>query len=115
MILPKPQNNHMQQISKNTSKKHNKMIEQLQKQQENVPKNDKATVSTKPTEPTTQTPLTPTSFDCKNNEISPLNDCINDEENPQDNVIIYLVTESNDPIPVTVVPVFVVSNFLELL
>ena len=89
----------MQQISKNTSKKHNKMIEQLQKQQENVPKNDEATVSTKPTEPTTQTPLTPTSFDDKNDEISPLNDCINDEENPQDNVIIHPATESNDPIP----------------
>ena len=75
------------------------MIEQLQKQQENVPKNDDATASTKPTEPTTQTPLTPTSFDNDNNVISPSNDCINDEENPQDDVMIYPAIESSDPIP----------------
>jgi cytoskeletal protein RodZ len=62
--------NHLRQISKNTSKRHIKTIEQLQKQQENVPKNDEATASTKPTEPTTQTPLTPTSFDDKNDAIS---------------------------------------------
>ena len=42
------------------------MIEQLQKQQEIVPKNEETTVSTKPTEPTTQTPSTPTLFDDEN-------------------------------------------------
>ena len=61
----------MRQISKNTSKKHNKTIEQLQKQQENVPKNDEATASTKPTQPTTQIPLTSTSFDDENDAILP--------------------------------------------
>ena len=80
MILPQPQNNHIWQISKNTSKKHNKTIEQLQKQQEIVPKNEEATVSTKPTEPTTQTPLTSTSSDDDNNVISPSNDCVNDDK-----------------------------------
>ena len=99
MILPQPQNNHMQQISKNTSKKHNKMIEQLQKQQENVPKNDEATASTKPTEPTTQTPLTPTSFDDKNDAILLSHDLTNDNKNPQDDNIIHLAIEPRDPIP----------------
>ena len=65
MILPQPQLNHMQQISKNTSKKHNEMIELLRNQQENMPKHDEATASTDPSEPTTQTPLTPTSLKMK--------------------------------------------------
>ena len=75
------------------------MIEQLQKQQEIVPKNEEATVSTKPTEPTTQTPSTPTSFDDENDVISPSNDRINDGENPQDNIMIHPAIESKDPIP----------------
>ena len=99
MILPQPQNNHMQQISKNTSKKHNKMIEQLQKQQENVLKNNEATVSTKPMEPTTQTPPTPTSFDDENNAISLSHDHTNDDENPQNDVIIHPAKEPRDHIP----------------
>ena len=106
MILPKPQNNHMQQISKNTSKKHNKLIEQLRNQQEN-PKHDEATVSTAPTEATTQTPLTPTSLDNENNVIPPpiprssstVKNSVANEENPQDDVIIHQAIESDNPIP----------------
>ena len=75
------------------------MIEQLRKQQENVPKNDEATVSTKPTELTTKTPLTPTSFDDEHNVIPPSNVGINDERNPQDDVIIHPAIESSDHIP----------------
>ena len=70
MILSEPQNNHLRQISKNTSKKHIKLIKQLQNQQEK-PKHDEATASTDPTEPTTQTPLTPTSLDNESNAILP--------------------------------------------
>ena len=107
MILPQPQNNHMQQISKNTSKKHNKMIEQLQNQQENMPKHDEATASTKPTEATTQTPLTPTSLDNESDVILPpiprssstVKNSVANLENPQDDVIIHQAIESYNPIP----------------
>ena len=99
MILPQPQNNYLWQLSKNTSKKHNEKIEQLCKQQEVVPKTEEATVSTKPTEPTTQTPSTSTSFIDTNNLVSPLNDRINDEENPQDNVLNRTTIELDDYIP----------------
>ena len=107
MILPQPQNNHMQQISKNTSKKHNKLIKQLQNQQENTPKHDEATASTDPTEPTTQTPSTSTSLNDKNNKISPpipqtystVTNSVTDKENPQDDGVIHPATESNIPIP----------------
>ena len=107
MILPQPQNNHMRQISKNTSKKHNKMIEQLRNQQENLPKHDEATSSTKPTEATTQTPLTPASLDNESDVILPsvprtystVKNSVADEENPQDDVIIHPAIESDNPIP----------------
>ena len=105
MILPQPQNNLMQQISKNTSKKHNKMIKQLRNQHENMPKHDEATASTNPTEPTTQTPSTPTSLDNESNVISPpvprtystVENSVTNEENPQDNIILHPATEN--PIP----------------
>ena len=107
MILPQPQNNHMQQISKNTSKKHNEMIKQLRNQQENMPKNDEATASTEPAEPTTQTPSTPTSLDNESNVILPpiprsssmVENSVADEENPQDDVIIHQAIEPDNPIP----------------
>ena len=107
MILPQPQNNHMRQISKNTSKKHNEMIEQLRNQQENMPKHDEAIASTEPTEATTQTLLTPTSLDNESNvnllpvprTYSTVKNTVADEENPQDNVIIQQAIESDNPIP----------------
>ena len=97
----------MQQISKNTSKKHNKMIKQLRNQQENMPKHDEATASTEPTEATTQTPLTPTSLDNESNVILPpiprtystVENSVANEENPQDDVIIHQAIESDNPIP----------------
>ena len=75
------------------------MIEQLRKQQEILPKNEEATVSTEPTEPTTQTPLASKSFGNSNDVILPSNDHINDEENPQDDVLIQPTIESDDSIP----------------
>ena len=106
MILPQPQNNHLRQTSKNTSKKHNKLIKQLRNQQEN-PKHDEAMVSTAPTEATTQTPLTPTSLDNENDVIplpisqssSTVENSVANEENPQDDVIIHQAIDSNNPIP----------------
>ena len=97
----------MRQISKNTSKKHNKMIEQLRNQQENMPKHDEATASTEPTEATTQTPLTPTSLDNESDIISPpiprssstVKNSVADEENPQDDIAIHQSIESDNPIP----------------
>ena len=107
MILPQPQNNHMRQISKNTSKKHNKLIEQLRNQKENMPKHDEATTSTEPTEATTQTPSTPTSLDNENDVIPPpiprssstVKNSVANEENPQDDVIIHQAIDSDNPIP----------------
>ena len=64
-----------------------------------MPKTEDATVSTKPTEPTTQTPLTSTSFNKTKDLISSSNDCINDEENPQDDVLNKTTIELDDPIP----------------
>ena len=109
MILSQPQNNHLRQISKNTSKKHNKLIKQLRNQQEN-PKHDEATVSTAPTEATTQTPSTPTSLErpqCNNPKGMPpiprsssmVENSVANEENPQDDVIIHQAIDSDNPIP----------------
>ena len=106
MILSQPQNNHLRQISKNTSKKHNERIEQLRNQQEDL-KHDEVTVSTAPTEATTQTPSTPTSLDNESDVISPpvpqtystLKNSVADEENPQDDVIIHQAIDSDNPIP----------------
>ena len=64
-----------------------------------MPKSEEATVSTEPMEPTTQTPLTSTSFIDSDNLISPSNDRINDEENPQDNVLSKTTPRLIDPIP----------------
>ena len=97
----------MRQISKNTSKKHNEMIKQLRNQQENKPKHDEATASTKPTEATTQTPSTPTSLDNGNDVISPpkprtystVENSVANEEKPQDDVVIHQAINSDDPIP----------------
>ena len=117
MILPQPQNRQLRQLSKNTSKKHNEFIEQLRIQQQDTPKRDEATTSTKTTEPTTQTPSTSTSQENKLEPpttvqqptgIPPILGTYNmvqtdapASDNPQDDSVLYQATESNhkDPPP----------------
>ena len=115
MILPQPQNKQLQQLSKNTSKKHNKFIEQLRIQQQGTPKRDEATTSTETTEPTTQTPSTSTLQEIKlkppttvqqltgmppiSRTSSTVQTDAAADKNPQDDSVLYQATESNDKEP----------------